>query len=315
MSSQSRLTKNILQSAFPGFRQTLYLDILAIYDTLWSEGEVEESEFVKDGTKTRMIMCVICIKGNIKMRINMKNYSLSDGDAIVTPPHVLLEKLKVEKSTRVAALLVSETGYYLFPKNHTSIRKVPSIDPIYLHVEDLYLGYLENVFLQMQGILSNKGFMHKEETIRGYLQAGVGILENAYEHANKSNEGDTSKSLKYTRTHSIYVQFIKDVNEHYQTERSIAYYAALQYITPKYFGQMIMRASGRLPADIISDYVILEAKMMLGSGGNTIQQICNTLNFANASFFCKYFKAHTGLTPREFAGRYREEMMKLDQKM
>ena len=307
MASQSRLTQSIFLSAFPGFRQTLYSDILGIYDTLWSEGEVEESEFVKEGTRTRMIMCIICIQGNIKMRINLNEYSLDDGDAIVTPPHVLLEKLKVEKGSRVAALLVAETGYYLFPSNHTNIRNVPSIDPIYLHVEDLFMEYLENVFLQMQGILSNEGFTHKEETIRGYLQAGIGILENAYEHVSHTDESKTPNSLKYTRAMAIYNQFIKDIHEHYQKNRSTAFYAGLQCITPKYFGQMIMKATGRMPSDIISDYVILEAKRLIRLGGCTIQEMCQILNFANSSFFCKYFKAHTGLTPREFAGRYREE--------
>ena len=38
----------------------------------------------------------------------------------------------------------------------------------------------------------------------------------------------------------------------------------------------------------------------------TMQQIANDLNFANPSFFGKYFKDHAGMTPMAFRMKYQK---------
>ena len=50
----------------------------------------------------------------------------------------------------------------------------------------------------------------------------------------------------------------------------------------------------------IDDYVVLEAKTLLKSTNLTILQISEELHFANQSFFGKYFKQHTGLSPMRY---------------
>ena len=46
--------------------------------------------------------------------------------------------------------------------------------------------------------------------------------------------------------------------------------------------------------------MILEAKAMLKSSEQSIQEIADELHFANQSFFGKYFKHHTGFSPKEY---------------
>ena len=58
---------------------------------------------------------------------------------------------------------------------------------------------------------------------------------------------------------------------------------------------------GRLTAvDWIERFVILEAKVLLKSSNLNIQQIADELNFPSQSFFGKYFKKLTGMSPKEF---------------
>ena len=52
--------------------------------------------------------------------------------------------------------------------------------------------------------------------------------------------------------------------------------------------------------DWITDFVILEAKAMLKSRKYTVQQIADALNFANQSFFGKYFKDKVGCSPTQY---------------
>lgn len=50
----------------------------------------------------------------------------------------------------------------------------------------------------------------------------------------------------------------------------------------------------------IENYVTMEAKMLLKTTDLTIQQISAQLNFANQSFFGKYFKNQTGMSPTDY---------------
>lgn len=49
----------------------------------------------------------------------------------------------------------------------------------------------------------------------------------------------------------------------------------------------------------IDELVILEAKALLNSSSMNIQEIADRLNFANQSFFGKYFKHYTGMSLKD----------------
>ena len=50
----------------------------------------------------------------------------------------------------------------------------------------------------------------------------------------------------------------------------------------------------------IERHVVLEAQVMLRSSNLNIQQISDELHFKSQSFFGKYFKKATGLSPKQF---------------
>ena len=62
----------------------------------------------------------------------------------------------------------------------------------------------------------------------------------------------------------------------------------------------IKEVRGKSALDLINEAVILDAKAQLKNSDLTILQISDTLNFTNPSFFAKYFKKHTGMTPKEY---------------
>ena len=83
-------------------------------------------------------------------------------------------------------------------------------------------------------------------------------------------------------------------------ERNVKYYADILCISPKYLSTVIHRVSGKYATEWIDNYVILESKALLRGCGMSVKEVCHKLNFPNQSFFAKYFKHHTGLTPREY---------------
>lgn len=98
----------------------------------------------------------------------------------------------------------------------------------------------------------------------------------------------------------IVLQLGFDYEPIYTKERSVSYYADRLCVTPKYLSQVIHKVSGRFAGDWITDFVILEAKALLKSRKYTIQQVSDKLNFANQSFFGKYFKENVGCSPSKY---------------
>ena len=50
-------------------------------------------------------------------------------------------------------------------------------------------------------------------------------------------------------------------------------------------------------------YILMEAKYLLKYSGLSIQEVAYRLSFPNQSFFGKYFKQHTGMSPSTYRQR------------
>lgn len=77
-------------------------------------------------------------------------------------------------------------------------------------------------------------------------------------------------------------------------------YAALMYITPHHLNALCQDLTGQTAGELIRDRVILEAKRLLVNDEMTAAEIAWNLNFKDASYFNRFFKKATGLTPFEF---------------
>ena len=117
---------------------------------------------------------------------------------------------------------------------------------------------------------------------------------------NKPLNNDVSFESK--REHELYIQFMDDLQLFAGKERTVSFYADRCCVSPKYFSKMIHRASGKTPLQLIRERVIIEARILLSSTDMSIQQIADTLNFPNDSFFCRYFRQEVQMSPM----RYRE---------
>lgn len=94
--------------------------------------------------------------------------------------------------------------------------------------------------------------------------------------------------------------FRKLVEQHYMQLRLPKEYAALLYVTPNYLNAFCRHMLGKSAGEIIRDRVLLEAKRLLINADMSIATIAYQLNFADNSYFTKFFKKYAGTTPEEF---------------
>ena len=72
------------------------------------------------------------------------------------------------------------------------------------------------------------------------------------------------------------------------------------HLSPQHLSTTIKKITGKTLTDIISSFIINDAKAKLKSTEMTIQEIAYSLNFPDISFFGKYFKRYTGMSPKQY---------------
>ena len=103
-----------------------------------------------------------------------------------------------------------------------------------------------------------------------------------------------------TRQEELLERFIALVFQHSSTCREVQFYADRLCITTRYLSSIIQNLTGHSPKEHIDTRCIQEIKMQLRTTNKTMQEIAFQLNFPDQSFFSRYFKKHTGMTPAQY---------------
>ena len=99
---------------------------------------------------------------------------------------------------------------------------------------------------------------------------------------------------------TVLYNFKKLIDDNYKTKKLTKHYAAMLYVTPNHLNALCKHATGRPAGEIIRERVLLEAKRLLVNANFSIAEIAAELDFSDNSYFGKFFKKYTGLTPETF---------------
>lgn len=103
-----------------------------------------------------------------------------------------------------------------------------------------------------------------------------------------------------SRQDVLFHRFLDLVNKYGLKERKIEFYADKLCVTPNHLGTVIRKASGLTIMQWLNRHAIQESKVLLKYSDIPIWEVAEKMNFANPSFFSKFFKQQTGMTPGEF---------------
>ena len=126
-----------------------------------------------------------------------------------------------------------------------------------------------------------------------YNNIHIGI---AAMYSNRANENKSNLS----KSEILCKNFTQLVMQNYNKTRNVAWYAEKLGITQTHLCTTVKQATGNTCMEIISRMVIMDAKSQLKSTNLSIQEISDSLNFANMSFFGKYFKRYVGMSPLDY---------------
>lgn len=107
----------------------------------------------------------------------------------------------------------------------------------------------------------------------------------------------------HLRPSDLYNQMLSLVAQHYSTSHNVAFYAQRLAISPRYLSQMTNKYVGKSPKEVIANYLVKEAKILLETSLLTIQEIALRLGFGSQTLFGRFFKQHTGMQPSAWRRR------------
>ncbi|WP_158845732.1 AraC family transcriptional regulator [Algibacter sp. L1A34] len=102
---------------------------------------------------------------------------------------------------------------------------------------------------------------------------------------------------------SIYQEFIALLSTQKKLSNSVKHYANLLNTSPQNLNKSCRTECNKSASEILSDFILSEAKRFLLYTEKNISEIAYSLSFRDNSHFTKYFKRHVGKTPSEFKNK------------
>ena len=240
-------------------------------------------------------------QGNLTIKCNLKDIDIKPRSILFVPPGTVLQMLHYE-NTRSAVFYFHRQ--FVQQLNISVQRILPyslSLGESYSFQLDKAAFYQAWKQLEMmeQSIAQDKSLVYYHESAQSSIQAfSYNLMSQLARHLEQQGKHPLRNSVKHEE--DMFRRFILLVNQHHMRERFISFYAEQMHLTPKYLSSIIRRASGHGPAEWINQNVVLEAKNLLKHTNKSIQEVAYALNFPNQSFFGRWFKTQTGISPKQY---------------
>ncbi|KQB42526.1 AraC family transcriptional regulator [Flavobacterium aquidurense] len=238
-------------------------------------------------------------KGSGRYFVNLKAYDVDENTLF------FLTKDDVhyfDRNTNYSGVLIQFNEEFLIQNNkdiaffskHSLLhnRKEPSC---LLARDDTFI--LDEYLKLIKNELTDKNENSHEELLRSYLKVFLIQVQYRWE---KENILDGRRFLPEDKKQLQLIKFVNLVEENYKKEFKVSHYAELMQISSRTLSGLTSQLLDKSPSEIICERIIVEAKRMLLDTNYNISKIGYCLGFDDDSYFVKYFKKYTSISPLDF---------------
>lgn len=237
---------------------------------------------------------ILVVKGRIHIKTNFINETLKEKDVFFVFPDTVYE---VTDHTDFSFIKItfnkdylSKSGIFLTAAQHYTIFQSKAIHKFSLKREE-YQDLYHDVIALEKKLKIAADMPYRNDIIRN------SFIEILYDLLLNFNNREHFELPKRDSKSEMTTKFLNLLSLHFKKERLVIFYAGKLFITPRHLSQVVKSVTGKTAGELIDEIVIGEAKILLNNYSHNISSVAETLNFANASFFGKYFKKNTGISP------------------
>lgn len=245
----------------------------------------------------RNLVLVFCNAGEITFELNYTSYTLKEnGFLIITPLDILtFEKSSADYSSTVL-VLPSETFAPIIKDINLLNFKYTKQSPV-INLQGEYLALYKQVLAtlwQVKELVAEEEF----DKIASLQISSLAVVQQDYysKYIAKRDGG-----FEYIpRKKELFGKFIKHLVESHHLSREVLFYANELGVSSGYLNEVCNEVSGHSAKAIIDSAVTARLKYELSYTAKSIQELADDYNFPSQSYFTRYYKRMTGLTPSEF---------------
>jgi len=153
------------------------------------------------------------------------------------------------------------------------------------------IGFIESLFKRAISE-TERGEDYSEDLLKSVLDMILTSCSVLY----KGGEN----ALQKGRGHFVVKKFFQMVEENYHKNLTVNEYAGMLAITPNHLTQTVIELTGKTSIQIIKAKQLLEIKRLLVHTSFSVTEIAQRMNFSDQSYFAKFFKRETGISPLQY---------------
>lgn len=252
------------------------------------------NEYGRFPCKIKCGVYAFIVRGHAKATINITQYDFHENDVLLLEPGSFLLIHEFTDDALVYYILFSSS---FLDRNTFSSRM--SLEALQLKSPIIHLEQDQaEVITDMTKTLFKASNCQPSMLNSDKMVYIFNLLQTSYSHYARKQEDYLVKPQD--RKTEIYQEYTKKVLEHYTEWHHVSQYADAMRITLPHLCSTIKQVSDKTAGDIINEAILTDAKAQLKISGLQVKEIALSLGFDNVAFFNRFFKSHTGLTPKAY---------------
>lgn len=239
---------------------------------------------------------VLCTRGECKLSIHLSEYTLLPNTLAVGLTGFFVQVIEQSDDCELYVIEFNRemnSPSHLFASALEVSANLVEKPVLRLHnrVTDIFKSYF-NTLVKICELPDVQLSLEQQSLFSVHLILGIGNI--------RKKQDVTQKVNIYNRGDEIVKMLVRLIIKNYHKERSVNFYAEQMHLSPQHLSTTVKKVTGKTITDIISALVVRDAQAKLKSTELTIQEIAYSLNFPDISFFGKYFKRYTGMSPKQY---------------
>lgn len=239
---------------------------------------------------------MFCIEGEADFTIDLKKYHIVPNTIIMLLPKSIFTLVSASSNFRVHYFAYSEEMF-----KSACFR----LDPPFIHFlkeNSCYTHTREEPLRSIIGLISasNSIYLDFENCYREAIAQNL-LQIFFFDTYDKVQRLFTSQQIEGSnRREELFKKFINLIHTHCTTQRDVTFYAEQLCISTRYLSSITQQIGNVSAKELIDDFLMLELKVALQSTDLSLKEIADKYHFPDQSFFGRYFKKHTGMSPKEY---------------
>lgn len=240
---------------------------------------------------------ILITSGVIKETIGQTSYTFQKGDLYFISQNELHSIHSWSDDVKGYHCIFDAEYFLLCIKNQVKLNQFPFFRLEFNHKISLSEQEAElvvNLFLKLSNEYSIRRTPNDDLLVRLYLNILLIEAERIYLKQNQLMTNNLS------RKELLVTKFKNLVRDHLTEHKKISEYADKLFVNPHYLNDTIKEIIGISASEYINTELLSYSKSYLIQTDHTISEIAELLNFADQSYFSRFFKKLSKQTPSEF---------------